>query len=67
MDFSITCHGSICLVQPTTPEGSQWIEDNTDPDNRSFLGNSLAVDSRYLEGLADGFSQDGLTANYGAL
>jgi len=50
---------SIYLLTPITPEAKEWIEENVSEDSQ-WLGNGLAVESRYLSDLVSGMSEDGL-------
>lgn len=59
-DFEIIGGGSVCLLVPLTREGRRWIEENIALDESVFLGRGLGVESRYLEAILDGITNDGL-------
>lgn len=49
LDLSITYHGDITLVNPQTPEAGAWLVETT-PTDAKFLGHSLVVEPKYLQG-----------------
>lgn len=51
--------GSVWLVRPVTEEGRAWLG-QTAPDDAQWLGESLAVEPRYLEGVVEAARADGL-------
>jgi hypothetical protein len=51
---------SLFLFHPLTDAASQWLKDHTDPANRTFHGESLAVESRYAYEFAQAALDDGL-------
>ncbi len=57
----ITNTGSFFLFTPETTEERVWIDDNVAPEGWQWMGNSLAVDARFAEGLAVGMTEDGIT------
>jgi hypothetical protein len=59
MDAFIENHGTIYLVRPATKAATKWIAENVQ-DDAQFIGNNLAVEPRYLGGLVEGMSEDGL-------
>ncbi len=61
-DFSIEGGGRFCtvyLLRPLTPVGFDWIEEHI-PEDAQRLGNSIAVEHRYVEPIAEGILADGL-------
>lgn len=50
------------LICPKTSEAKQWILDNCYTEPWQWLGNNLAVDRHYIEDIAYGMKEDGLTA-----
>lgn len=57
-DFLFENHGSIWLVRPQNEEARQHLEDHTAEDAQ-WLGNALAVEHRYVPGLAEGLNNEG--------
>ena len=52
---------TVYLVRPLSPEGEEWLDENT-PDDAPRLGNSLAVEWRYIDDILSGMLLDGLVA-----
>lgn len=63
--FTVTFHGSLCLVTPNTPAASMWL-DATAPDDAQFLGRGMAVEPRYIDDFVAAADADGFTCG-GAL
>lgn len=59
-DFRIENHGSILLVRPLTDEAKEWLQ-NTAPEDAQFMGEAMAVEHRYIDGVVDAARADGLT------
>jgi hypothetical protein len=57
-DVRITNEGSIFLVRPLTPAGKRWIAEHV--EDPTWFGGALAVEHRYIRGLATGMAADGL-------
>ena len=49
---------SVYLISPLTQECREWLKENVSEDAQ-YLGLSLAVEHRYLEGLIGGLQQQG--------
>jgi hypothetical protein len=61
-DFTVTNHGSICLLRALSPACEEWIEEHVGGEETQYFGGAVAVEPRYvapiLEGLeAEGFEQ----------
>ena len=54
-DFLLTNHGSIFVLRALTPEATEWVGTNL-PEG--FNG---AIESRYVDAIVSGFSEEGLT------
>lgn len=50
--------GSVCLFQPLDAEAKRWVAD-TAPSDAQFLGSSMAVEPRYVDGVIDAFEAEG--------
>ena len=59
IDFTVSNHGSIALIRPQTDAARAWLRDNVE-DAAQYLGASLAVEPRFLDGLLDGIANAGL-------
>ena len=49
---------SVYLITPLTQECEDWLKENVSED-AMYLGHSLAVEHRYVEGLIRGLHQEG--------
>jgi len=49
---------SVYLITPLTPECGDWLKENVSQD-AMYLGLSLAVERRYVEGLILGLQEHG--------
>ncbi len=58
-DLKIHGEGTIFMVHPQTERGRRWIEE-TAPVDAQFLGNAMAVENRYLEGVIEAAIDAGL-------
>ena len=58
-DFILENHGSIVLMRPNTRAGRSWLDD-TAPEDAQFLGDAMAVEPRYVEGVITAAISDGL-------
>ena len=59
-DFSVGGSDSVYLLTPQTDAAAVWAADYISAD-RSYLGNSIAVEYRYLQDLCVGILNDGLS------
>lgn len=59
-DLIVWNGGSLMMVRPVSEAGKRWL-DETAPDNAQFLGDSMAVEWRYIEGVVEAAREDGLT------
>lgn len=60
-DFTITNHGSLLLLRPTTDEAKEWVEEHLTHPETQFFGGAVAVEPRYIQPIIDGIEDDGLT------
>jgi hypothetical protein len=61
-DLKIENHGSIVLVRPLTDAGKEGLR-RTAPEDAQFMGDAMAVEPRYVEGVTDAAQEDGLTVS----
>ena len=52
---------SVFLLHPETDAGQAWIDQNLALEPWQFMGNSAAIEHRYIEAIVDGARDDGLT------
>jgi hypothetical protein len=60
-DFTVENHGSVFLLQPHTPEATDWVTQNLNVEHWQKFGNAVAVEHRYIVDIVDGVQGDGLT------
>jgi len=63
-DFSVANHGSIALLTPQTPEARSWVDEHLPEDVMTF-GGGIVVEPRYLDGILEGITIDGLSLGGG--
>ena len=59
MDARITNEGSLYLLTPISDVAKDWVEERLS-DDRSTLGNSIAVEPRYIMDITVGMIESGL-------
>lgn len=59
-DFIVANHGTICLLTPSSCAGKQWANDHLPRDAMHWNG-AVVVEPRYIEDIAQGIIDDGLT------
>ena len=59
-DFTLENHGSIMLLRPLTGAAQDWVDDHI-PDEAMAWGDAIAIEPRYIEDIADGIIDDGLS------
>lgn len=58
-DLIVWNGGSLMMVRPVSDAGKEWL-DQTAPDDAQFLGDSMAVEWRYIEGVVNAARDAGL-------
>jgi len=58
IDFTFTDGGSVCLLTPATRDARRWLAENIG-DGAMYLGDSLAIERRYVQEILDGIRGDG--------
>ena len=64
-DFVFENHFSLFLVQPMNASAREHLESRVG-DDAQWFGGALAVEPRYVDGLADGLESEGFTTNRSA-
>src|SRR5438132_9349742 len=59
-DFRITYHGTITTITPLSDRCREWLEDNVAIEPWQRFGNSIAVEPRYVQQLAEAMIGEGL-------
>lgn len=61
-DFAVENHGTIFLLRPQTGAARAWTDEHLpDNDERTYFGNAIVVEHRYIGDIVDGIVNDGLT------
>ena len=60
-DFTVENHGSVFLLQPHTPEATDWVTQNLNVEHWQKFGNAVSVEHRYIVDIVDGIKEEGLT------
>lgn len=59
-DFTVSNHGSICILTPHTEDAQEWVENHLPEDALTFAG-GIVIEPRYIDDILDGISEDGLS------
>lgn len=51
---------SVVMVEPVSDEAKAWVSENVGLEGWQYLGNSFAVEPRYVDDLIAGMQGDGL-------
>lgn len=60
VDVYVGNEGSVFTFQPATDTARQWIDENVEAEGWQWLGNTLVVDHRFAQDLAQGMIDAGL-------
>jgi len=58
-DFYVANHGSIFLLTPVTQAAREWVAEHI-PEDAPALGNSIAIEHRFVGEVLAGITNDGL-------
>ncbi len=61
-DLSLENYGSLFLVRPNTAAGKGWLRE-TAPEDAQFMGEAMAVEPRYVEGVVNAAQESGLSVS----
>jgi hypothetical protein len=61
IDFSVVNHGSVVLVTPQSRKAKKFVNEQIVLDGWQWLGDSFAVEPRFVGNLLDGIIQEGMT------
>lgn len=59
-DFMFSHQGSLVMVYPITEAAKEFLT-RTAPEDAQFLGDAMAVEPRYLDGVREAIKSEGLT------
>jgi hypothetical protein len=62
MDLAFSNHGSIFLVRGNTQAGQDWLRE-TAPEDAQFMGDAMAVEPRFVEGVVQAAEDAGLSVS----
>lgn len=57
-DFTVSYHGTICLLNPCTVAARNWIDEHIGDEAQHWDG-AVVVEHRYIDALLDGIIADG--------
>jgi len=60
-DLTFSGSGSVYLLIPHTDAGREWIDQNVYAEDYQYIGSGIAVEWRYVDDIANGAMNDGLT------
>jgi hypothetical protein len=60
-DVTVTSYGGVLLLNPESEAGREWLAANLSIEPWQLLGDSRAIDSRYIEEITCGIRDAGLT------
>lgn len=63
-DLAIHSEGSVVLIDPHTSAGRDWLNENIDMDKAHVWAGSVVVEPRYIDAIAQGAVNDGLTVRF---
>lgn len=58
MKAQLENHGSIWLLRPLDAAAREWLH-QTAPEEAQFMGDALAIEPRYVEGVQQAFEEAG--------
>ena len=59
-DFFLSDQGSLAILVPLSEEAHDWIDENLG-EGAIWYGRGIAIEPRYVGGLLEGITSDGLT------
>src|SRR5947207_2260181 len=59
-DFRVTYHGTITTITPLSDACREWVEENVEIEAWQRFGNSIAIEPRYVDHLAEAMIEEGL-------
>lgn len=63
MDYKATNYGSLWLIEPLTPQATEWLNEHLGEDAQRY-GNAVAVEPRYVSGLVERLRAEGFDVEY---
>ena len=58
-DFRVTYHGTITTITPLSDACREWVEENVEIEAWQRFGNSIAIEPRYVEQVAEAMIGEG--------
>src|SRR5437879_1758708 len=59
-DFRVAYHGTITTITPLSDACREWLEENVEIEPWQRFGNSIAIEPRYVQQLAEAMIEKGL-------
>lgn len=63
LDFTVSNHGTIHLLQPLSEAAEDWVEHHI-PDDATRFDSAIVIEHRYIKPILHGLERDGLSAAY---
>jgi hypothetical protein len=60
-DIRFENHGTICIIQPLTGRGVEWVNENISYESWQQMGGGIASEPRMAQAVAEGAQEAGLT------
>ena len=64
-DIHLTYSGGLALLQPASPDGVKWLEDNIGREHQPYWPN-VTAEPRYTEDIIEGIEESGLMLAFSA-
>jgi len=64
-DARVENMGSVCILQPLSPAGKAWTDENLAVEPWQTIGGGIAIEPRMVQNIIDGMESDGLTVDTG--
>lgn len=62
-DVKVENLGSVHILQPLSPAGKAWTDENLAVESWQMIGGGIAIEPRMVQNIIDGMEADGLTVN----
>jgi hypothetical protein len=60
-DIRFVDHGTVCVIQPLSSRGTEWVNENISYESWQMIGGGIASEPRMAQAVAEGAQEAGLT------
>jgi hypothetical protein len=60
-DIRFQDHGTLCVIQPVSSRGKEWVDDNISYESWQLIAGGIASEPRMARAVAEGAQEAGLT------